>query len=142
MRPEELLQPIHDLIEQHNHEFGFQYLRIGDGNLIAAYPAALVLAGSVQRSLHGTHYFLTTLNAELVVMHANMDQNKMQRTLADLQLVTAVVALIHSKGLTFMDERIHRSFVIAEEPSTVSTENLSAVGTSLTIQAEVREAFK
>ena len=142
MRPEELLQIVHDLVEQNNHLFGFEYIRIGDGQLLPAYPAALVIPDGVDRNLHGTHYFLTTLSSQIIVMHGKLEQNRMERTIADLELASAVVALIHNKGLTLMDERIHKSFVTKEEPATISTENVTAIGTSLTVIAEVREAFR
>lgn len=142
MRPEELITLLHDLIENNNHEFGFQYIVAGDGQLLPAYPACLILYGGVSRNLHGTHYFLTTLQMEIVIMHGDLMQNRMERTIGDLELTTRVVQLLNTRGLTLQDPRIHKSFVIEEEPATVSTENITAIGTSLTIIAEVREAFK
>lgn len=142
MRPEELLALLNELIEQNNHELGFEYIVSGDGQLLPAYPACLILYDGAVRNLHGTHYFLTTLSAQLVIMHGDLMQNRMERTLADLELATKVVAMIHGKGLTLNDPRIHKAFVAQEEPATVSTENITAIGTSLTVFAEVREAFK
>lgn len=142
MRPEELIDKIKEFLEDDNHQFGFQYVSFGDGVLIPQYPAALVLYDSAAREIHGTHYFLTNLNVEVVIMHANLSQNRQERTKADMELATAVVTMIHSKGLTLLDPRIHKSFVTDEQPSLVSTDNLTAIGTSLSIIAQVREAFK
>jgi hypothetical protein len=142
VRPEELIVILTDLIEQHNHEFGFEYIVSGDGQLLPVYPACLVLYGGVARNLHGTHYFLTTLSTEVVIMHGDLRQNRMERTMADLELATKVVEMFHGEGLTLKDPRIHKSFVAQEEPATVSTENITAIGTALTVFAEVREAFK
>ena len=142
MRPEELLIILYDFLEQNNHELGFEYIKVGDGQILPMYPAALLVPSGVDRDLHGTHYFLTGLFVELVVMHGNLQQNRMERTIDDLRYATKVVNIIHGKGLTLMDERIHKSFVQKEEPATISTENITAIGTSLTIFAEVREAFK
>lgn len=142
MRPEELIELIKTLLEQNNHTLGFKYISFGDGQLLPRYPAALVVHDGVARDLHGTHYFLTELSVNIVLMHADMSLNRMERTKADLELATAVVGLIHGKGLTLMDPRIHKAFVFTEEPATISTENIAAIGTSLTVVASVREAFK
>jgi hypothetical protein len=142
VRPEELLVIVESFVQQQNHEFGFEYIKIGDGQLLPVYPCALVVPAGVERRLHGTHYFLTTLNVDLLVMHGNLEQNRMDRTIADLELATKVVTMLHDKGLTFLDSRIHKAYVATEEPATISTENITAIGTSLTIAAEVREAFK
>lgn len=142
MRPEELLDLLKELIDQNNHTFGFRYVSFGDGQLLPAYPAALVVPDGVNREIHGTHYFLTSLSAQLVIMHASLELNRMERTKADMELTTAVVQLIHNRGLTLLDERIHKAFVVTEEPATISTENITAIGTALSIIAEVREAFK
>jgi len=142
LRPEELLIILHDFVQQNNHEMGFEYIKVGDGQLLPVYPAVLIVPSGVARRLHGTHYFLTGVSAELVVMHGNLEANRMERTIEDLRLATKVVNIIHDKGLTLMDERIHKAFVEKEEPATISTENITAIGTSLTITAEVREAFK
>lgn len=142
MRPEELLEILRGFIEQNNHELGFQYITFGDGVLIPKYPAALVVYDGVTRDIHGTHYFLTQLMSQVVIMHASLEQNRQERTRADMELTTKVVNLFHGKGLRLMDQRIHKSFVISEEPALISTDNVTAIGTSLTIIAEVREAFK
>lgn len=142
MRPEELIDVVRNLIEQNNHEFGFRYIAFGDGQLLPMYPAALVLYDGVNRNLHGTHYFLTTLQTQVVVLHADLQMNRMERTRADLELASAVVAKIHGEGLTLNDPRIHKAFVSEEAPATISTENMTAIGTALTIAAEIREAFK
>jgi hypothetical protein len=142
VRPEELITLLNELIEQNNHEFGFEYIVSGDGQLLPAYPACLVLYDGVARDLHGTHYFLTTLSTQIVIMHGDLMQNRMERTMADLALATKVVTMIHGEGLRLKDPRIHKAYVAQEEPATVSTENITAIGTSLTVFAEVREAFK
>lgn len=142
MRPEELLETLKGFIEQNNHEFGFQYITTGDGILIPKYPAVLIVYDNTSREIHGTHYFLTRLQVQVVVMHADLSQNRQERTIADLELTTKVVELFHGKGLTLQDPRIHKSYVASEEPALISTDNITAIGTSLTIIAEVREAFK
>lgn len=142
MRPEELIDLIKTFLETNNQELGFKYVSFGDGQLIPRYPAALVVHDGVSRDLHGTHYFLTDLSVQIVIMHADMELNRMERTKADLELATAVVNLIHGKGLTLMDSRIHKAFVFTEEPVTISTDNVTAIGTGLTVIASVREAFK
>lgn len=142
MRPEELIETIKGFLEINNHLLGFKYISFGDGRLIPKYPAALVVHDGVSRDIHGTHYFLTDLSVQIVLMHADMELNRMERTKADLELATAVVGLIHGKGLRLQDPRIHKAFVFTEEPATIATENITAIGTSLTVIASVREAFK
>jgi hypothetical protein len=142
VRPEELITLLKNYLDQHNHELGFRYIAFGDGQLLPSYPAALVVYDSTNREIHGTHYFLTSLAVQIVIMHADLTLNRMERAQADMQLATAVVQLIHDRGLTLQDSRIHRAFVVNEEPAVISTENLTAIGTALTVIAEVREAFK
>jgi hypothetical protein len=142
MRPEELIDIIKDFIDQNNHEIGFQYITFGDGVLIPDYPACLIVPEGLAREIHGTHYFLTGLTCQVVVIHATLEQNRQERTKSDLELATKVVHLLHGKGLTLMDSRIHKSFVMSEEPALISTDNITAIGTSLSVIAEVREAFK
>lgn len=142
MRPEELLDIIKAFIEQNNHEIGFEYITFGDGVLIPDYPACLIVEEGVSRDIHGTHYFLTQLSCNVVVIHANLSQDRQERTRSDMELATKVVHLLHGKGLTLMDQRIHKSFVQSEEPALISTDNITAIGTALSVIAEVREAFK
>ena len=142
MRPEELIDKVKEFIETLNHEIGFEYITFGDGVLIPKYPACVIVYDGLNRDIHGTHYFLTRLSIQVVVMHADLTANRQERTREDLQLATKVVQLLHGKGLTLMDSRIHKSFVESEEPALISTDNITAIGTSLTVIAEVREAFK
>ncbi len=142
MRPEELIDLVKDYLESHNHELGFKYISFGDGQLVPRYPACLIVHDGVARDLHGTHYFLTGLSIQIVIMHADLSLNRQERTKADLELATAVVQLIHNKGLTLADPRIHKAYVYTEEPVTISTDNVTAIGTGLTVVASVREAFK
>ena len=142
MRPEEFMDILIGFLQENNHELGFEYITFGDGVLLPDYPACLVTYDGTAREIHGTHYFLTGFVAQVVVMHANLDMNRQERTRADMELTTKVVQLFHGKGLRLQDNRIHKSFVRAEEPALISTENVTAIGTSLTVIAEVREAFK
>jgi hypothetical protein len=142
MRPEELIDKIKEFIDNNNHELGFEYITFGDGILIPKYPACLIVYDGLVRNIHGTHYFLTGLQVQIVVMHADLTANRQERTREDLVFATKVVHLLHGKGLTLMDQRIHKSFVTSEEPALISTDNITAIGTTLTVIAEVREAFK
>lgn len=142
MRPEELIELVKGFLETNNHELGFKYISFGDGQLVPKYPAALVVHDGVNRDIHGTHYFLTDLSIQIVIMHSDLSLNRQERTKADLELATAVVNLIHGKGLRLLDQRIHKAFVYTEEPVTISTDNVLAIGTGLTVVASVREAFK
>lgn len=142
MRPEELLNLLKSFLQDNNHELGLSYIVVGDGQLVPKYPAALIVHDGVTRDLHGTHYFLTDLSVEIVLMHADLNLTRQERTQADLELATAVVSLIHGKGLRLLDQRIHKAFVYSEEPVTISTNNVTAIGTGLTVVASVREAFK
>lgn len=142
MRPEELIDLIKSLIEQNNHELGFEYITFGDGVMLPRYPACLIVYDGLARDIHGTHYFLTQLMVQVVVMHADLNQNRQERNKSDLEMATKVVQLLHGRGLRLMDQRIHKSFVMSEEPALISTDNVTAIGTSLTVIAEVREAFK
>ena len=130
------------VLDDNNHTLGLQYISFGDDTLVPKYPAALIIYDGVQRDIHGTHYFLTDLTVDIVLMHADLSLNRQERTRADLELATAVVQLIHNKGMTLADSRIHKAFVVSEEPSTIATSNITAIGTSLSINAQVREAFK
>jgi hypothetical protein len=142
MRPEELIDKVKEFIEISNHELGFEYITFGDGVLIPKYPACVIIYDGINRNIHGTHYFLTGLSIEIVIMHADLTANRQERNREDLIMATKVVQLLHGKGLTLMDPRIHKSFVTTEEPALVSTDNITAIGPALPVIAEVREAFK
>ena len=142
MRPEELLDILKDFIEQANQTLGFEYITFGDGVLLPIYPACLIVYDGVNRDIHGTHYFLTNLSVQVVVMHADLTMDRQERNRADLELATKVYRLFLGKGLTLQDQRIHKAIVMNEEPVTVSTNNVTAIGTGLTLVAQVREAFK
>ena len=142
MRPEELIDLLKNFIEQNNHALGFEYITFGDGVLLPIYPACLVVYEGANRDIHGTHYFLTNLAVQVVVMHADLTQDRQERNRADLELATKVYRLFLGKGLTLQDPRIHKAFVMNEESVVISTNNVTAIGTGLTLVAQVREAFK
>lgn len=142
MRPEHLMDIVKGFIENGNHEIGFRYITTGDGILIPEYPACLIIYDGTARDIHGTHYFRTGFVLQIVVLHANLEAGREDRTREDLELTTKVVELLHSQGMRLGTSEIHKAFVQNEEPALVSTDNITAIGTSLTLIAEVREAFK
>lgn len=89
MRPEHLMDIVKGFIENGNHEIGFRYITTGDGILIPEYPACLIIYDGTARDIHGTHYFRTGFVLQIVVLHANLEAGREDRTREDLELSIA-----------------------------------------------------
>jgi hypothetical protein len=140
LRPEELMDYVHNLLTIKKGELGLEYVVFGDGQLLPVYPAAAVVDDGLAREDHGTHMFLITISCDVFLMHANLGVDRAQRTREDLQLATRVVNLLHEDRS--LGGEVVSSYVSAEQPNTVSTRNDTILGTQITFTAQNRERFR
>lgn len=91
-----------------------EYVAKYDEPLLPQYPAAQILSGPMEKSVHGTRTFLLTFRAEIYVMHGKMTESRATRNLRDLQLATQVVAYLEND--MELGGRIIAGFVESEIP--------------------------
>ena len=139
-RGEELVDYVIDLLEVNKGTLGLRHIVFGDGQLIPEYPAASVVFDSIQREDHGTHFFLIRITIDIYLMHAALTLDRQQRNKADLELATAVTALLHASRS--LGGEVVSSLVMSEEPGTISTQNATCLGTQLRFVAQQRESFR
>lgn len=140
-RGEQLLVYLRDRLETEKGSLGISYITVAGDRLTPEYPAAVVAYENTARQDHSTHYFLVSITCSIILLHARLDQTRQERLVEDLELVTRVVASLHSDRT--LGGRVIHSFVEAEDPGFVeSTDNETAIGTRITFVAEQREQFK
>jgi hypothetical protein len=139
-RGEELLVYLRDRLELEKGSLGLAYITVAGDRLTPEYPAAVISYDKTTREDHTTHYFLVQIYCDILLLHASLNESRQERTVSDLELVTRVVASLHSDR-TLGGEVIH-SYVPSEDAGVAETNNFTAIGTRLSFVAEQREAFK
>lgn len=121
--PIQVLDYVHDLLEEKKGEIGLAFVGYGEERLIPEYPAILITAGPVTREIHGTHKFNLTFLLEMWVYHAKLSESHRIRTREDLILVGAVRSLMHdhlrlrdANG----DAQITHGWITAEDPAFIN----------------------
>lgn len=138
-RPEQVLDHLHDELEEYKGDLGLRYVAYGDERLLPEYPAMTLMAAPVGRDLHTTGgYYLVTFLMEMFIYHADLTVNRKQRTKEDLELVTNVVNFLHQRPT--LGGHIIFGFVTAESPGLIQRGKGSAViGSRLTWEGSNRE---
>ena len=139
-RPEEVMDYLHDKLEDNKITLGIKYIGYGDEDLIPEYPAVLVTADPVNREIHATHTFRNFFNLSLWVYHADMSVTRKVRNREDLLLCSAIYRLIHD-DLT-LGGNIIFGYIDSEVPGVIRNRRRgAAVGTRMTYLGEARERF-
>jgi len=124
--PEQVLDYVHEYIEDRSGELGLAFVGYGEERLIPEYPAILITAGPVLREIHGTHTFQMTFVLEMWIYHAKLSESHRIRTREDLLLVTAVRNAMHDNLRLFadyptnIDPQIIFGHVSAEDPAFIN----------------------
>jgi hypothetical protein len=113
-RPEEIVEYFKTDFENNAGSLGIEFVGGYNERLLPRYPAIVVSAGGVDKELHGTHTFLMRIRVFVYVYHAQMRLNDVKRSLADLQLATAVMEFME-RDMTLGD-RIIQGWVESEFP--------------------------
>lgn len=101
--PLEVLDYVHDYIEERAESVGLAFVGYGEERLIPEYPAILIAAGPVTREIHGTHTFEITFMLEMWVYHAKLSESHRIRTRDDLKLVTEIRNIMHANLRLYAD---------------------------------------
>jgi hypothetical protein len=139
--PQQATQWIYDRIAEKKDEFGINFLGLNE-RLKPQYPAVLIIAGTKQKAVHGTHIFLVGLEVILQVYHAKLDSTHTERTEADLNLVTNIEDWLE-RGEMNMDEKVVFMYVAQVSPVIGRDRfaNDSVVGSQMVIAIESRKGF-
>jgi hypothetical protein len=139
--PQQASRWIYERIAEKKDEFGINFLGLHE-RLKPQYPAVVVLAGSKQKGLHGTHMFLVGLEVLVMVYHAKLDLTHTDRTEADLNMVTDIENWLE-RGEMNMDERVVFMYVAQVSPIVGRDRfmNDNVVGSQMLIAIESRKGF-
>lgn len=121
-RPEQAVEMIAELLQDNGEQLGIQYVGKYEERLIPRYPSVIVSAGMTEKEVHATHTFAITLRSTIWVYHANLTKTHQQRSLEDLELATAVVALLED-DFTWKEDGVERlvfGFVESEVPGVIA----------------------
>lgn len=141
-RPEEAVEMLADILDDNAGLLGLEFVGRYDEKLLPRYPAVVVSGGTLNKEVHGTHTFLTRLRCVLWVYHANANQTHAQRSREDLELATALVALLEDDK-TF-DNRVVFGYVESETPGVIAARTGRSeliVGTRLVWEAVTRHVW-
>jgi hypothetical protein len=138
--PEEVLDYVHDLLDDESGDLGLEYVAYGEEDKIPRMPAVKVASGPLVKDLHATRQYINTFVIEMFVYHANLRATHAQRTKDDLELCTRIRELLHSHP-TF-DGGVIQGWVISEVPMLTTRQKAPAVvTTNMTWQGNALESF-
>jgi hypothetical protein len=130
-RPEDVLNYLHDLLEEQSEFLGLASVGYGTTNLVNGYPACIISSGTTLREIHATQQFLVTFEMNFWIYHADLDASHAQRTQEDLDLVTKIVKFLHSNYTAITPSQplgqLVWSHISMEEPGVAQTRRSSAV---------------
>lgn len=139
-RGEDLLVYLRDRLENEKDTLGLAYVTLSSDGLRPMYPSAVVAYDQTSREDHTTHYFLTRIQCDIILLHALLTVDRQERIIEDLELTTRVVQSLHTDRT--LDGEVIHSYVSQEEPGAIESENQTVIGTRLRFIAEQRELFK
>ena len=141
-RPEHLVEYLADAINA--SDLGFRYVAKYNEHLIPEYPSVMVMGGTYNKEIHGTHTFAVTIRADIYVFHARMTEDYQTRSYEDMLLATNLVNLLEGPNLNLGD-RIIAGWVESETPG-VSPPRVRksdvVISTRLSFQAIQETRFK
>lgn len=146
-RPEQVLEHLLELFNEHKGLLGIAYVATQEEALIPEFPAIQVVAEPMARTIHGLQTFQNQFFCSIWIYHANLEASFATRTLEDLALATEVIRLLHKKENRALhkdgeDKVLAPAFVSAEVPGMVnSDQGQNIVTTRLTWQAKTRTNF-
>jgi hypothetical protein len=117
-RPEEAIAMLKEVIDDNAGLLGIEFVGSYEERLIPRYPAVVISAGIATREVHATHTLNVTLRCILWVYHAVLTETHTERNKQDLELATAVIALIENDK-TF-DNKVIFGFVESETPGVLA----------------------
>jgi hypothetical protein len=117
-RPEEAVDLLKEVIDDNAGLLGIEFVATHEERLIPRYPAVVISAGVVTKEVHATHTFNVTLRCIIWVYHANLTETHRERNQHDLELATALIALLEDDK-TF-GNRLIFSFVESETPGVLA----------------------
>lgn len=141
-RPEQAVELVANVIEDNAERLGIGYVGRYDERLLPHYPAVVVSADQMDKEVHATHTFAIMLRCSIWVYHAKLTITHKQRSKEDLELATALVALLEDDK-TFNDKVVF-AFCSAETPGIIqprSGRGEPVVGTRLSWQAATQQRW-
>lgn len=149
--PLQVLDYVHDYINQRAEQVGLEFVGYGEERLIPTYPAIVITAGPVTREIHGTHTFGLTFMLEMWIYHAKLSESHRMRTREDLELVTAIRNLMHDNLRLYADidedtpviPQIVFGHINAEDPAFINRgKNEGVVGSRIEWTGTSQTRFK
>lgn len=141
-RPEEVAEYLKTKFAAQQVALGIAYIGMYDETLIPKYPAMVISPGPTAKTIVGTHKFEIQFRTIIWVYHARLTLTHQQRSLADLQLASAITALLDA-DIQMSDNVIH-SYVESEVPGVIqprTTKSDAVVGTRLSHWALAQKMF-
>jgi hypothetical protein len=142
-RPEQVAQYIVDTLNANKIALGIAKAVFGEANLIIDYPAALVVPDPLIRTLHATGTWRNEFHIAVFVYHAKLTVDRETRTKEDLQLVTAIVNLLHNPTHRTLNGNIDEmGFFDSEAPGFINRPGIEyVIGSRLTWTGAARQPF-
>lgn len=140
-RPEHLVEHLAQAINGSN--LGIKYIAKYDDELLPEYPAVLIMAGPLQKEIHGTHTFAVSLHCELYLFHAVLTEQRVTRNYNDLIMASKLIDFLE-QDLT-LGERIIAGWVDSEVPGVNpprSNRSDAVISTRITYRATQETRFK
>jgi len=141
-RPEHLVEYLADFIEGSN--LGFAHVCKYNDYLIPEYPSVLIMGGTFNKELHGTHTFAVSIRADIYVYHAKLTEEYQTRSYNDMVLATNLVDFLEGPDLN-LGERVIAGWIESEQPG-VSPPRVrksdAVISTRLSFQAIQETRFK
>jgi hypothetical protein len=93
----QILDYLHDRIDNAKTELGLKYITYGDENLLPEYPACIVTAERpVSTTLHATRQFRREFFCDLWVFHAQLSVGRRVRTRQDIELARRLEVFLNN----------------------------------------------
>ncbi len=95
-QPEQIIVYLETFLKAHATTLGLHYVcAAADAEeIVPAFPAAIIVAGSKSKEKIISHKFGIGLTAEIFIMHGDLTEDHRDRNIADMVLASAVEALL------------------------------------------------
>lgn len=138
--PQQVAEYLTDLLKDNAGPLGLAFVGLND-KLKPEYPAAVVVPGAKQKTIHATHTFNVGLEVIITVYHARLSSSHATRTVDDLTLVTAIENLIELGEMNFGGQVIF-AYVREIHPGTITRpQGEQVVGTRLLVEILSQKRF-
>jgi hypothetical protein len=141
-RPEDVVEYLSAKLVTEATALGIGYVGKYDERKTPRYPAVVVSAGPIDKSIHGSRTFNIEIRSFIWVYHAKATLTHAERSLADLALATSIVESLEA-DITMGGNVIH-SYIETETPGVLQPRSQKSdlvIGTRLAHWALSQKRF-